>query len=85
MIRETPPTIRLTINVNCDRGSDESHNRARRASGGSAVEKKRRRFDSGESCWKNSCSAARSPGSERRMNAVDPSRRMRRPDSAESW
>ena len=49
MIRDVPSTTRLTISVSCARGLDESHCRLSSASAGSAAEKKRRRFDSGES------------------------------------
>ncbi len=49
MIREVPSTMRLTMSVSCDRGLDESHCRARSASEGLALEKKRRFLDSGES------------------------------------
>ncbi len=85
MIREAPLTIRMTIRVSWTRGLEESHCRSRSAFAGSAMEKKRRRFDSGESWRKNSRSSSKSDGSAGRMNAVDPSRRMSRPDSAESW
>ena len=49
MIRDVPSTTRLTISVSWARGSDESHCFLSSASAGSAVEKKRRRLDSGES------------------------------------
>src|SRR5215470_11507002 len=82
MMRKAPSEIRVTISVICERGSDELHKAVTISRGGALSEKNRWRFDSGDKRSTNSCIIAASVGSDGRISALVPSRRMSDPDSA---
>jgi hypothetical protein len=84
MMRSSSPVTRKTIRVKTRFGSASSHICAIADSPGLVSEKNRLRRDSGESRLKKAISASVSAGWATRMVAVVPSRRIRRPCSAES-
>src|SRR5687767_11045926 len=75
----------MTTSVSWVCGSEESHNDRTKSAAGSETVKKRCARDSGESRWKKSAIAGASSTVATRIVAVDPSRRISRPNSAESW
>jgi hypothetical protein len=84
MICELPPLVRLTTRLSCLCGFEGSQSVFTQSPRGAAIEKKRFCLDSGESQLKKAISASRSWDWAMRMVAVEPSRKMIRPDAAES-
>ena len=73
------------MSVSLERGSEQSHSERSSSVSGPVLEKKRHRLDSGDKRSKKSFNASASWGRAMRTVAVVPSRRMRRPNSGESW
>ncbi len=84
MISDTPPGARVTTSVSRARGLDESQNESINGSEGIAKEKNRRCLDARDSLAKKDRRGSRSSFRESRNVAVVPSRKISRPDSAES-
>lgn len=85
MIRSARSPRRLTTSVKRDRGFDESQNESMNSSPGNARLKKRSNRDSLERDSKKAASAPLSSGRATPIDAVVPSRKIRRPDSGASW